>query len=124
MIKNYQYQETRFMDLYKYLNDNGIEVYSPGQKTGECEKPYVVVKDAGTTRYNNYSSTQTLYDIMCYVPKDHFTYLEIYVKKVKDLMNDLRPVFMPIYSETESFYDDSVKAHMISIQYRNMRKIY
>lgn len=116
-------QKTRFMDIYKHLSENGIEVYSPTQKQGECVSPYVVVKDAGTTQFNNFSSTQTLYDVMCYVPKDRFTLLEEYVGQVKALMKQLKPMIMPTYFETASFYDDTVKAHMISVQYRNMKKV-
>lgn len=116
-------QKTRFMDIYKHLSENGIEVYSPTQKEGECVAPYVVVKDAGTTQFNSFSSTQTLYDIMCYVPKDRFTLLEEYVGQVKELMKQLKPMIMPTYFETASFYDDTVKAHMISVQYRNMKKV-
>lgn len=116
-------EQTRFMDIYKHLLNNGVEVYSPSQKTGECTAPYTVIKDAGTTQYNGFSSTQTLYDVMCYVPKDRFTELEKYVAQVKKLMQQLKPMIMPTYFETASFYDDSVKAHMISIQYRNMRKV-
>lgn len=116
-------EKTRYMDIYRHLDINGIEVYAPTQKQGECRSPYVVVKDAGTIQYGTFSSTQTLYDVMCYVPKDRFTYLEQYVDKVKELMLQLKPMIMPMYIETASFYDDTVKAHMVSMQYRNMRKI-
>lgn len=111
------------MDIYAHLDNNGIEVYTPGQKKGECIAPYVVVKDAGTTQYNQFSSTRTLYDVMCYVPKDKFTELEQFVSKVEGIMDELKPMIMPTYTKTASFYDDIFKAHMISIQYRNMRKI-
>lgn len=116
-------QKTRYMDIYKHLNDNGVETYSPTQKKGECTSSYVVVKDSGTNQYNNLSSTRTLYDIMCYVPKNKFTELEQFVAQVKAIMKGLEPMIMPLHTETASYYDDSVKAHMISIQYRNMRKI-
>lgn len=116
-------QTTRFKDVYKHLSDNGVEVYYPTQKKGECVAPYTVIKDAGTTQFNSFSSTQALYDVMCYVPKDRFTLLEEYVAQVKELMKQLRPMIMPTYFETASFYDDNVKAHMISIQYRNNRKV-
>lgn len=111
------------MDIYKHLSNNGIEVYSPAQKKGECTSPYVVLKDAGTIKIAGLSSTQTIYDVMCYVPKDRFTILEKYVHQVKQIMNKLQPMIMPLFIETASFYDDSVEAHMISVQYRNNRKI-
>lgn len=117
------HEKTRYMDIYAHLSKAGFEVYSPGQKTGECKEPYIVVKDAGTLRYGEFSSTQTLYDIMCYVPKVRFTFLEQYVLQMKQAMKGLAPMIMPTYTETASFYDDSVKGHMISVQYRNMKQI-
>lgn len=38
-------------------------------------------------------------------------------------MRGMAPMIMPTYTETQSFYDESVKAHMVSVQYRNYRKI-
>lgn len=119
-----KHEKTRLMDIYAHLRDNEIDVYTPAQHTGECTAPYVVVKDSGTDQYNNFSSTRTLYDIMCYIPKNQFTYLEQYVDKVKTIMEGLKPMIMPMHYETPSFYDDTVKAHMISIQYRNYKKFY
>lgn len=116
-------EKTRYMDIYKHLSTNGVDVYTPGQKTGECTSPYTVVKDEGTTQVNSFSSTQTLYDIMCYVPKNKFTYLGQYVEQVKEIMKGLQPMIMPMYFETAPYYDDTVKGHMISVQYRNFRKI-
>lgn len=116
-------EKTRFMDIYKHLSTSGVETYSPGQKKGECAEPYVVVKDAGTTQIPGFSSTQTLYDIMCYVPKDRFTLLEQYVEQVEAVMKQLKPMIMPTYFKTPSFFDDTVQAYMISIQYRNPKKI-
>ena len=114
---------TIFMDIYEYLSDNGIDVYSPEQKLGECTSPYVVVKNAGTSRYGQYSSTRTLYYVMCYVPGDQYTKLEQYIEKVKEVLKGLYPMLRPTFSETPSYYDDSVKAHMVSIEYVVYRKL-
>lgn len=117
-------EKTRFMDIYKHLSECGIEVYYPAQKKGECTAPYTVIKDAGTAQIAGLSSTQTIYDVMCYVPKEQFTFLEQYVHQVKEAMRKLQPMIMPTFIETASFYDDTVKGHMISMQYKNNRKIY
>lgn len=115
--------ESRIQDIYLHLKNRGFETYFPAQKVGECLSPYVVVKDATTSKYMEYSSTITYYDILCYIPKDHFSELEPYVESVKEAMKGLFPMITPTYSQTQSFYDDSVKAHMISVQYKNYRKI-
>lgn len=115
--------ESRIQDIYLHLKKKGFEVYFPTQKIGECLSPYVVIKDATTSQYLNYSSTVTYYDIMCYVPKDRFSTLEPFVESVKEAMKELNPMIRPTYSQTQSYYDDSVKGYMISIQYKNYRKI-
>lgn len=115
--------ESRIQDIYLCLKGEGLDVYFPAQKVGECLSPYVVVKDATTSQFLNYSSTITYYDIMCYVPKEHFSELAPFVERVKEVMKGMVPMIKPTYSQTQSFYDDSVKAHMISIQYKNYRKI-
>lgn len=115
--------ESRIQDIYLYLKGEGLDVYFPAQKVGECLSPYVVVKDATTSQFLDYSSTITYYDIMCYVPKEHFSELDPFVERVKEIMKGMVPMIKPTYSQTQSFYDDSVKAHMISVQYKNYRKI-
>ena len=113
-------ENTRIQDIYVFLKDKGFEVYFPAQKVGECTSPYVVVKDATTSKVTGLSSTVTYYDIMCYVPKDHFSTLAEFVERLKTSMRGMVPMIMPTYTETQSFYDESVKAH---VQYRNYRKI-
>lgn len=113
----------RMQDIYLHLKNNGFEVYFPAQKVGECTSPYVVVRDATTSKYLDYSSTVTYYDLLCYIPKDHFSQLEPFVEEVKESMKGLVPMILPAYTQSQSYYDDSVKAHMISVLYKNYRKI-
>lgn len=109
--------------IYNHLKSRGIDVYSPGQHQGECTSPYTVVKTAGSNQLLDYSSTQPLYDVMCYVPEEFYSRLEPYVETVKGFMKELYPMIVPMEFETASFLDDTVKGHMISIQYRASRKI-
>lgn len=113
----------RMQDIYLHLKNDGFEVYFPAQKVGECISPYVVVRDATTSRYLDYSSTVTYYDLLCYIPKDHFSQLEPFVEMVKESMKELVPMILPTHTQTQSYYDDSIKAHMISVLYKNYRKI-
>lgn len=114
--------DTRWEDIFEKLQEHGIDVYSPGRKTGECTSPYVVVKDAGRVNSTEVSSSQDLYDLMCYVPKDNYSTLEPFVDRVETVMDELFPMLRPMHFRTASFYDDSVKAHMISAQYVNWKK--
>lgn len=114
--------DTRWKDIYNKLKEHGLDVYSPGQHTGECTSPYVVVKNAGRTGSTEISSSQDLYDLMCYVPKDHYSTLEPLVDQVEAIMDELFPMLRPVHFRTASYYDDSVKGHMISTQYVNWKK--
>lgn len=114
--------DTRWKDIYEKLSEEGIEVYSPGRKTGECTSPYVVVKSAGRVVSTEISSSQDLYDLMCYVPKDQYSTLENFVERVESIMDELFPMVRSMHFRTASYYDDSVKAHMISTQYVNWKK--
>lgn len=115
-------KDTRWEDIYVKLKEHNIEVYSPGQKTGECTAPYVVVKIAGRVDSTEISSSQDLYDIMCYVPKDAYSTLEAFVDRVEQAMDELFPMIRPMHFHTASFYDDSCKGHMVSTQYVNWKK--
>lgn len=106
-----------------HLKANGIDVYSPGIKTGECKAPYVVVKDAGASKMTSFSSMNHYYDILIYVPARNYSKLEPYVNEIKKLMTELKPTFREAGQETEAFYDDTNKSHMISVMYKNYRKL-
>lgn len=118
-----EYAESRWQDIYKTLQVAGFDVYSPGQHEGECLSPYVVVKDDGLQEMVGLSSNQQFFDILCYVPAEQYSTLSVFVAQVENALKTLEPMIMPVRSGTSSFYDDTVKGHMISRQYRNYRKI-
>jgi hypothetical protein len=120
---NYKYEESRIQDLYMVLKKGGFNVYFPSTKMGECLSPYVVVKNDGLTKHVEFSTNLSLYSVMCYVPRDSYSKLESYKNKVKECIKQIHPLFKERGLETPSFYDDSVKAHMISISYENRQKI-
>lgn len=109
--------------IYSHLKNKGFDVYSPGQHQGECTSPYVVLKDAGSSKFDSFSSSKNLYDLMCYVPKEVFSTLEPFVDSVETAMKEMYPEVIPLHFRTPSYLDDSVKAHMISTQYQNNKKL-
>ena len=120
--RTFQYKTSRWQDIFAHLKKSGYDVYSPGVKTGECESPYVVVKNDGSSRHTSFSTDIELYAVMCYVPKQSYSELEPLVQSVKETMKGLEPMIKPYGSQTPSYYDDSLKAHMISIEYKNYKK--
>lgn len=115
--------KTILEQIYDVLRDDGTPVFFPEQKTGECLEPYIVIKTEGTIKPLIVSSERPIYTIMCYVPKNNYRTLEKLVTETKEKMRALYPLLMYEGNETPSFYDDNVKAHMISFQYLNCRKI-
>lgn len=120
---SFQYAESRWQDIFLHLKEAGFDVYSPGTKVGECTEEYIVVKNDGSSKHLTVSSDNDLYAVMCYVPKENYSRLEPMVQEVKKAMKGLEPMILPYGSQTPSYYDDSYKAHMISIEYKNYKKI-
>lgn len=120
---NFDYADSRWQDIFLHIKRAGVEVYPPGTKTGECLKEYIVVKNNGSSKHPSFSTDTDLYSVMCYVPKEKYSSLEPFVQKVKKMMKGLEPMIKPHGSQTPSYYDDSVKAHMVSIEYRNYKKL-
>ena len=117
------YAESRWQDIFKHLKAAGFEVYPPSLKIGECTSQYIVLKNDGSTKHENFSTDIDLYAIMCYVPRDMYSELEPMVQKVKQVMKGLVPMILPYGIQTPSFYDDTYKAHMVSISYKNYKKM-
>lgn len=120
-IKNEQ-SESRWEDIYKHLKSCGIDVYSPGTKTGDCISPYVVVSIGSTTEHPSFSTYVDLYYIMCYVPKLSYSKIEPFVRNIEECMKCLEPMILPYGQKQPPYYDDTIKAHMVSITYKNYKK--
>lgn len=120
--KTFQPGTSRWEDIFDCLEENGFKVFPPGIATGECKAPYVVVKNDGSTSHSSFSTDVALYAVMCYVPKQAYSKLEPLVQNVKKTLKKLEPMISQYGNEAPSYYDDSVKAHMISIEYKNYKK--
>lgn len=114
---------TQWEKMNKKLLDNGIETYSPSTKVGECDSPYVVIKEDGSSKYQQLSTAIDYYSVMCYVPQDSYSQLAPYVMKVQEILHELQPEIVCTNDKTPSFYDDTNKSHMISVMYRNFKKL-
>lgn len=122
-VNEFEYKDSRWQDIFLHLKAQGFDVYSPGMKTGECTSEYLVVKNDGSSKHTSFSTDVDLYAVMCYVPKDNYSSLEPLVQRVKKSMKELEPMIKPYGSQTPSYYDDDFKAHMISIEYKNYKKL-
>lgn len=114
--------ESRWEDIFNQLKESGFDVYSPGTKTGDCISPYVVVMLGASVEHTSFSTNIDLYSVMCYVPKQSYSKLEPFVYNVEKSMSELAPMILPYGQRQPSFYDDTIKAHMVSITYKNYKK--
>lgn len=102
------------------LKSHKIEAYPPATKHGECKSPYVVVKGDGAAQISNFSSQSNYYTFLIYAPINKYQELQKFKEVIKGICaTDLYPMLMPTGQETPDFYDDTVKAHMVSVTYRN-----
>lgn len=119
----FDYRESRWQDLFAFLDGKGYDVYPPATKLGDCTKPYIVVKYAGATKLSTVSSRQDLYDIMVYVPLHKYAQLEVLVQKVINDMKEIAPLFLPYDMEQdESVLDPAVNGHYVTLTYCNYKK--
>lgn len=120
--RTFEPRNSRWEDIFKQLEGSGFDVYSPGIKTGDCTAPYVVVAIGSSVEHTSFSTDIDLYSVMCYVPKQAYSKLEPLVHSVEESMAKLAPMILPYGQRQPSFYDDTVKAHMVSITYKNYKK--
>ena len=86
LVANYEITDQRYKDILISLSNAGFDVYTPGTHKGECKKSYIVVVNAGTDEIYGISSTQTIYEILLYVPINNRTYLDEFADNVKNIL--------------------------------------
>ena len=116
-------KETRLRDMYKTLQNDGIDVYFQGQHKGDCIDPYVVLLSRGETQYFNYSSTEGKIEVLCYVPISTASELDLFVEKVRKSLKYLHPMVKDAYNDIGDYIDNDIKAVLRTLQYNYYRKI-
>lgn len=109
--------------IFNHLTKNGIDVYSPNTYIGECKNKYVVLKKNGSNKHPEFSTNIDIYTILIYIPENQYSILDDYVQEIKEVMKKLNPMIKSHGLETGSYYDENKKAHTMSIDYRNYKKI-
>lgn len=114
------------MDIYEIifdkLSNEGFDIYPPATKVGECTSPYLVLKLGGSSTHSSFSTNIAYYDVLIYTPKNQYSKLNSIILKVRGCMKELYPLLKDTGITTPSFYDDTYKAHMSSIQYKAYQK--
>lgn len=118
-------EKTVWQRIFTELKNNGINVYEPADKQGECKSSYVVVKFGGSTQYYGFSSQRDFYDFYCYVPRRDYSKLADFEYTVKAILDSppLYPMIMPTGSSENDYYDDNLNAHLRIFTYYNNRRV-
>lgn len=115
-------KKSQWEQLYLFLKSKGFSVFSPGQKTGKCTEPYIVVKYEGANQHLSYSTDDDTYTIYCYVPKFKYSLLDGLIRSVKKAMKEMFPQFIPSGFIAGSIYEEDIEAHVANIEYQNHKK--
>ena len=118
----YKPQKSRWQDLFVFLQKKGYDVKSPGTEVGECTSKYIVLRNAGQNSLTGFSTDDDNYQIECYVPQQRYSELEPYIQKIKTDMKELYPMMIFTGVVSSSIYDESIKAHYVSITYKNHKR--
>lgn len=117
-------EKTIWEIIVEELQESGIDTFPPATKKGDCVEEYIVVKKEGGSQIGNFSSEVHYYSILLYVPQNKYQDLERLKNRVKKIMDEkLYPTLMPTGLEQPDFFDDSIKAHMGTLQYRASVKV-
>lgn len=116
-------KESVLRQIYDHLKESGFDVYFPAQHQGDCTSDYVVVGYDGAIKVEGISTEQALYSILCYVPKNRYSYLTDFSESVKESLRDLFPLIRQTGNETSGYYAEEIDGHMVSIEYTNFRKL-
>ena len=116
--------DTVWESIFKKLTNENIDVYSPSQHEGECKTKFVVLKSNGSSKVGGISSYYDSYLIMAYVPQNDYSKLEGFINDILNIMKYFKPIIKFNGFMTPSYYDNEKKAHTISIEFDNVKKMY
>ena len=119
---NFNPADSRLQDIFDHLQSNGFKVYFPAQHVGECKEPYIVVRLNPLTEVIGFSTDFQSYSVLCHVPRLNYGMFESYIRSVKTCMKDLFPMIVSERVQSQSFYDDQLKGHVVDVGYRNAQK--
>ena len=109
-----------FTKIYKYLKNNGFDVYSIGQHEGICTNPYIVIKENGESEIVGTSLYNDIVELLIYYPIGSYSKIDEYKQSILTKMNDLKGV-RRVIDPTPTIIDDDKKAYMTSFIYRRIK---
>lgn len=112
-----------WQNIYTKLKEKNLNPYAPGQHNGECEEPFVIIRE-GTQIPSIQSNRvgQRVVDIIVFVPLNSYIAIDPYVKRIRAALKEL-PYLRKTGLETPVITDDGKKAYTSSIEYVIIKKL-
>lgn len=110
-------------DIYAHLKKKELNPYFPGRHKGECEEPFVVIKEGfQMPSIQSNRVGQRIMDFVLFVPIYDYKQVEPYRRKVVQALKEL-PFLRKTGGETPVIVDDTKKAYTTSIEYVIQKKL-
>ena len=111
---------TNWQAIYKHLENKGYKVYSLGQHSGQCDSPYIVLRNEGSAPRKGVELPT--YELLLYYPFNQYSEFEGYIESVKECMNDLYPSVWLMDGPGPHYLDPDVNGYMTNLVYQGLRK--
>lgn len=110
-------------NIYDHLKENNLNPYLIGQHKGECDEPFIVIKE-GTQMPSIQSNQigQQIIDIIIFVPSNSYIDLDLYTRKIRKVLKELE-YLRKTGLETPAITDDEKKAYTMSMEYVLQKKL-
>lgn len=109
--------------IYTKLKLRNLNPYFIGQHEGECEKPFLVIKEGNQIPSIQSNKTgQKIIDIIVFVPLNSYIALDPYMKDIRLALKELN-CLRKTGLETPAIVDDDKKAYTTSIEYIIQKKL-
>lgn len=116
-------KKTVIKQIVDNLVKNGFETYFPTQHKGDCLTEYIVVEYAGAVSVETVSSVADTYQLLCYVQENRYSRIMDFSEEVRKAMRDIFPLVRETGNQSTTYFDETIKGHLIVLEYVNYRKI-
>lgn len=106
-----------YKQIFKKLQSKGLNIYSPGQHQGLCNKSYLVIKNMGSSPFaGNKVASYSIFDVIVYHPMSQYSSFESYINTVKIYLKEMKELRWS--GDFSSTIDSEKNAHMMIIRYQ------
>ncbi|MGL4253154.1 MAG: hypothetical protein ACRCR2_03725 [Fusobacteriaceae bacterium] len=103
------------------LTDKGFDVYPLGKHSGNCTKPFVVIKEYLPAKTTNKSLVRQTFDIFPFCPLARYSQVMTYITNLQAVLGDVKEI-QCISDSSPIMIDNDKQAYTTRISYQNLRR--